>query len=186
MPSTESLTLLVLIAQSALIGGQLYVYNKQRQLMAQQLQAFTDSEERTQRHNRLSVRPYLDFTSYADPDKVDFRLINHGLGVAIIVSLDVFVDGEPISGDGALDRARNMFRALDLGTQHFNPRLPLPAVNLPTVNAAVGAGSHIQLFDFQLGRSLPIGDIFKRIRMVAHYKSLYDEPDTATYDGSVA
>lgn len=54
------------------------------------------------RHNRLSVRPMLDFKLLLAAYSPDFglTLLNKGVGPAIITKFDLFVDGQPIAKDG--------------------------------------------------------------------------------------
>jgi hypothetical protein len=179
----EKLTLSVIGGQLLVLVGQLVVFRQQRILMGRQLDVSGEAEKRAQRHDRLSVRPYLDFAGYQDPDRLDLKLINHSLGVANIESIEMHVGTHPIIVGGALDRGRKVLTALGLRTQHFDPRLPLPAVILPTEQTALGAGMHIQLIEFHFGRSFPAGDCQKQMRLIVHYSSLYGDRATATFDG---
>lgn len=168
----EDLTLLVL-------GGQLVVFWQQRRLMAQQLRLTVDAEERSRRHDRLSVRPYIDFVLNATPKHFSVFLENHGTGPAINVRVEARIDGNLVSGD---TWPTSLLRALNLGIGDFDLEKIQHGV-VPMPSAQLRAGGQIRLLDLHFSETVDVGALRRRLMLEARYESIYlseDEPFVAT------
>lgn len=174
----EGLTLLVLIVQSGLIAGQLFVYHKQRELMARQLRVITDSEAREQRHDRLSVRPLLDVTSYFDGRKMQIKLSNEGLGIALIRRVQLLVDEVPVSSDDpSVVPAATVLYALGFEQSHL---VGVASAFFLARDSALRPGGVISVIDIGLDGTYQYSHM-QRLRLIAEYASLYDEPFTLNW-----
>lgn len=69
----------------------------QGRMSKQALDLTQEQLELTRQHNRLTVKPYFNFTSTTDSDKGLSQLIlsNQGYGPAIIKAFELSVDGNP-------------------------------------------------------------------------------------------
>ena len=71
----------------------------------------------TRRYNRMMIRPYLESHLHSQPlskdslARIDWSLINHGLGPAVIRHYEISIDGEPIKTWESSAVQKAMFRA---------------------------------------------------------------------------
>lgn len=147
------------------------------------------SAYQTRLHNRLSVVPHLAITAYgpfrsftADSDpKLELWLVNNGAGVAVIESISVTTDMTTATD------LREVYRVMGLSKskyfQWWNYSTPY----------YVRAGDRLDLFSVDQAklallspeaRAAELQDLAertKRLKIVLKYKSIYDEPATATW-----
>jgi hypothetical protein len=174
MSAAEGLTLFALF-------GQLGVFAFQWRLMREQLRVSAGAEERALRHDRLTVRPYLDCFSETLPGELKCAVWNHGNGVAIITSLTIFLDDKPMvseSGDRliwAIVEALGWERTL-LDQLHSR-------VNWMAPPSALKAGGEFVLVHLRFTRRANPHDVLKRLRFEVEYQSLYGELFNARSDG---
>lgn len=159
----ESLTLLVL-------AGQFVIFWQQRRLMSRQLKVSIESEERAQRHDRLAVRPYLDIRSYFDGRRMLVEVSNEGLGIAIIKSAQLFIDGNPLSVNEVAPAAV-VLNALAFDQSHLVGKASAFVV---ATDSALRPGGSIVVVDIGLDGTYGYSHM-KRLRLVANYESLYGE-----------
>ena len=139
----------------------------------------------TRKHNRLSVKPFLNTWSEASEGSgvYEIRLNNIGIGPAIIESFEIRVDDKKVEGNG-----------LDVISYAVKAMFPS---NAPPVlfksclakGGALGAGEGITLVRIKFApQTMPTSDEFesmkKRIRLTVKYKSIYKE-ETYTYDSTL-
>jgi hypothetical protein len=162
----EGLTLLVL-------GSQLIVFWPQRKLMGRQLTLSAEAEERAQRHDRLTARPLLEITSYFDGRKMEVRLSNEGVGIAIIKSVQLFVDGVALSSEGhAVSPACVVLKALAFDPSHLVGKA---SAFFTAGNSALRPGGSITVIEFGLDGTYQYSHM-GRLRLIANYESIYQEP----------
>lgn len=130
------------------------------------------------RHNRLSVRPIIQFERIWLPHEpwpqVGIYIANHGTGVAFVESVTVQVDGEPVpSGDsGGFAEAARMLILAD------HPDFPIKFVT--SMREAVPPEDVILLFgiddeDYTEERTAILRDALSRISMHVEYQSIYGD-----------
>lgn len=128
----------------------------------------------TRAHNRLSVRPYLDSWEQFSPDGWGYqlKLMNNGIGPAVINDYSIFVDGKLIPGKGL----KVMETALDLllaGWKHEFSQSYL------TDSYVMPAGEERTIVDLRFIDSAPTPEEFlalkKRIRLYIAYTDMYRE-----------
>ena len=127
------------------------------------------------RHQKLSVRPHLTFSRYIQPGSPQVRisLKNNGLGTAIIESINVYLDGN----DFPINRASHWCDLVDKLNKIDGDVIGFRMY----AGEALRAGDSISLLEVQNdedGDTEAIGAQFDRIRIVARYKSMYDEQFT--------
>jgi hypothetical protein len=131
------------------------------------------------RHNRLSVRPIIQFERIWLPHEpwpqVGIYIANHGTGVAFLESLTVYIDGEPRpSGDsGGFAEAARMLILAD------HPDFPIKFVT--SMREAIPPEDVILLFgiddeDYTEERAIILRDALSRISVHAKYQSIYNDP----------
>jgi hypothetical protein len=171
MTDNEGMTLAVLAAQ-------LVVFIQQRKLMAQQLKVSAESEKRAQRHDRLAVRPYLDFQTTGGNGKIKVVLENHGIGPAVNVVLHVLVDGESVAAEPNRweEWPKPLLKALDI------KQLDLVAgadqkgyLTMPS--ATLRPAATIDVIDFHFGPNVDLTKLRSRLRLSATYQSIYKGED---------
>jgi hypothetical protein len=162
----EGLTLLVL-------GSQLIVFWQQRKLMGRQLIVSAEAEERAQRHDRLSVRPLLEITSYFDGRKMEVKLSNEGVGIAVINRIQLFVDGVALSSDNRdLSPVAVVLNALSFDSSHL---IGKASAFFTAGDSALRPGGSITVIDIGLDGTYQYSHM-GRLRLIAEYQSIYQEP----------
>jgi len=138
----------------------------------------------TRQHNRLSLRPVIQFeiiTMPVDPwPQVGLYIVNHGTGVAFVKSYTVYVDGEPIPpGDSAAfaEAARRL-----IVTDY--PGFPIEYMT--SMREAITPEDVVPLFwidekDYTEETAPIIKDALDRIGMHVEYESIYNEPSEAGF-----
>jgi hypothetical protein len=130
------------------------------------------------RHNRLSVRPIIQFERIWLPHEpwpqVGIYIANHGTGVALLENVTVYVDGEPVpSGDsGGFAEAARMLILAD------HPDFPIKFVT--SMREAIPPEDVILLFgiddeDYTEERIAVLRDALSRISMHVEYQSIYND-----------
>ncbi len=176
MTLAEKLTLWVLGGQLLVLAGQLVVFRQQKKLMTRQLQVSAEAEERAQRHDRLMVRPYLDYQMYFVPGQMRIVLTNEGSGVAIIKQFDVLIDDDKLPDEVvSIDVTRAFINALSFSPEAFDPRFK-PTANMVVSDTALRPGGEIEILNFRLVGGMYSAEHMKRIRILVEYESLYREP----------
>lgn len=127
----------------------------------------------TRQHNRLSVKPILRIDRYTILDeKVNFLLMNTGVGPAVISSVKFFVDGivvkEKLSKPGNLALQKI---GLDLARYKIFEIFP---------QESFSAGEQQKLFESENAINNPktllkIKKAFDRISVEIEYESIYEE-----------
>jgi len=130
------------------------------------------------RHNRLSVRPIIQFERIWLPHEpwpqVGIYIANHGTGVALLKTLTVYVDGEPVpSGDsGGFAEAARMLILAD------HPDFP---IKFTSMREAIPPGDVILLFgiddeDYNTEERVAVlRDAMSRISVHVEYQSIYND-----------
>jgi hypothetical protein len=167
LPLNERLSTIILFVQCAILAVQLW-------LIYRQLTVSRDAEARAQRHDRLSVRPYLDFATQSERGSLRAVLSNHGNGVAIIGAFTFTVDGKEILGPTGTGQLREFLEALGLAEDGLDPRFTSRA-NWIATPAGLRSGGEIVVLDVRLRASFNVDALRSRIVMKVRYKSLYDE-----------
>jgi hypothetical protein len=161
----EGLTVLVLV-------GQLTVFVQQRKLMAQQLAVSAEAEKRAQRHDRLSVRPFLDFDVNASRMHLKVVLENHGAGVALNLRLEITVEGHLVPIDTDEEWLRPLLRALGLTDRDLaQGREQRGYVSHPV--ATLRPGGQIVVTDFHFSGTVDTKKLCSKLLISAEYESLY-------------
>ena len=130
------------------------------------------------RHNRLSVRPIIQFERIWLPHgpwpQVGIYIANHGTGVALLKTLTVHVDGEPVpSGDsGGFAEAARMLILAD------HPGFPVKFVT--SMREAIPPEDVILLFgiddeDYTEERVAILRAALSRISIHVEYQSIYND-----------
>jgi hypothetical protein len=65
----------------------------------------------TRQHNRLSLRPYLQINFIINETGLGWTILQTGLGIAIVKTFEVTVDGKPVTG------WKNLFQTLNIPTE---------------------------------------------------------------------
>jgi hypothetical protein len=142
------------------------------------------SNSLTMQHNRLSVRPILQYgytTSPTADEFLSFRIRNVGLVPAIVKEVELTYSGSPVSLDA---QYLNALSGQVLGFYLYAREIGIGQV--------VEAGHECVLF-----RSLNRGevdglqtqkarDFFQRLHMKITYESIYKEVDMAEFNGAEA
>ncbi|MEM5506923.1 hypothetical protein WNY81_18970 [Shewanella frigidimarina] len=133
----------------------------------------------TRRHNRLTVKPHLDFSSeYRDGEAFTLWLKNDGIGPAIVKDYEFFLDGvlQPNEGSKFVTEALKKFStpSVSFGGMALKP------------NSSLAASTKQQILHYTLGeysKSLreDFESEFKRIEIVIKYESLYGESYIAKF-----
>src|SRR5271170_1466890 len=106
-----------------------------------------EAEVRSQRHDRLSVKPYLDFRSMRQTRGYRPEVENHGLGVAIISDLTIWIDGHPQSMAG--EPVGGLLPVLGLTADALELN-ELSSVNRFVPPVALKAGGVLSVIDLRL------------------------------------
>ena len=128
------------------------------------------------RHNRLSVKPLLDFNRNVRPDKILISLKNHGVGVAVINSIHITNNEETdYFGRDSLEGLAKKYSTGDLYYEFIQaePGTALAAgdeVRLLMVNLQNASAEERKALAYMLGES----------RIHVKYESIYGEKDGAT------
>jgi len=168
MSLNETLTLLVLV-------GQLVVFWRQRSLMAGQLKLSRDAELRAQRHDRLSVRPFLDFDSACGPGYLKVTMTNHGAGPALKVSLAIYVDGSEVKPAAGLEWPRTLLAALGIKNHQLASQEQHAYAIEPSTT--LGPGRSVCIFDFHLVGTVDTPSILSKVNISVQFESLYGTED---------
>lgn len=126
---------------------------------------------------RLSVRPCLDFAwsdGGFDGRGACLRLHNAGLGPALIYDLHIGTDSQPMKQAGEEIWGRIM-NGLGIGRTKFYQVLQ---------QTVVRPGGSLDIMQADLESSEKAAQVGKRVRATVSYKSLYDEPFEASFQGS--
>jgi hypothetical protein len=130
-----------------------------------------DDVVQTRIHNRLSVKPHLLIELIGSTSKdISVSIKNGGVGPAIILKFDVYVDDILYSGSSGLSLLA-IFRVIKIYDRHsirsFEP------------NDLIAAGESITIFKVFHGANVARHNLnlskMARIRVHLVYKSLYDE-----------
>lgn len=169
----ERLTLFALFFQALIFAGQLVVFWRQQRPMRQQLSLAAEAEVRSQRHDRLTIRPYLEVLSYFDRRTMRVELSNEGLGLARISSLEVFIDDKLLTRDGGagLSPVDALTKAFGFLPEHITGKVDVFHVSL---DSALRPGGKVVLVHLELDGTYSYSHI-SRVRIVVAYQSLYDE-----------
>ena len=130
------------------------------------------------RHNRLSVRPIIQFERIWLPHEpwpqVGIYMANHGTGVAFLKNVTVYIDDESVpSGDsGGFAEAAQMLILAD------HPDFPIKFVT--SMREAIPPEDVILLFgidaeDYTEERIAVLRDALSRISMHVEYQSIYND-----------
>jgi hypothetical protein len=170
---SELLTVLVLV-------GQLIVFWQQRRLMAGQLTLTAEAEERAQRHDRLSVRPYIDLNLNRGDDYMHFWIQNEGSGVAIITDIETWIDGTPYVVDPtAPDLMDKLITRLGLTVADMNTAKE-SAVHSLVPPTGLSPGSRIDSIKLHILRHSDVRILTSRIAIRVTYESIYKETFSAS------
>ena len=130
------------------------------------------------KHNRLSMRPYIQFASVRVPyepyQQVGVYIANHGTGIAVIESVRIMLDGQPVK-DGPNGVLHEALKELGLAaSQELDIKFPL------TLQEAVPPGEQILLWGVDKEKytkdvGIRLQSAFNRISIEIVYKSLYEE-----------
>jgi len=126
----------------------------------------------TRRHNRLSVRPKLEIIFESGKDSFGYKLMNNGLGPAIVTGKKIFIDGEEIQYTGFS------------GYDEFIDKLGMRNHNV--THTGIYSGKTIKtseienIFRFYLAEDDDLESllpkIYNRVCIEIYYKSMYNEP----------
>ena len=129
----------------------------------------------TRRHNKLSVRPILNFKigSSKALDFVGIRLVNDGFGPAIVESINLFIGNEFV-GKSKYDVWVTILRKLNISKSPFlfnsisekHPISSGQSLNLIYLDSARITEQDIQHFKL----------LKKMLKVSVNYKSIYEEP----------
>ena len=125
------------------------------------------------RHNRLSVRPRIDYVVSAYPDKpVTLTIVNNGLGPAIVTRIHINFDGVeyPLQDATMPQEVLDEFIKSDLRIDY----------NLIGPNTPISAGGNVVLISFNDTAAGPILNnqavaVLKRFGFTLEYQSMYGE-----------
>ena len=131
----------------------------------------------SRRHNRMSVKPVLDFDREVRPKEMfSISLKNHGVGVAIIQSIRIENNGKrlPFGADAVNEIAKDY-------------PISLPSFEFSEIDprTALSAGAEVLLFSVKLhgvnddDRSALL-KMFNESRIHVRYESVYKEEDGVT------
>lgn len=120
----------------------------------------------TRRHNRISVRPFLELrVSLSQGRKAGLQLINAGLGPAVITGTALTLDGQPLGEFG--EASVNVLRS----------KLPVrpAAVTFRRTILAAGYDQFLLSIDpFDRAEHAEFADLLRhRLGLEIHYESLY-------------
>lgn len=130
----------------------------------------------TRRHNRLSVRPKLDFSFEVGKNGFGYSILNQGLGPAIITEAKIFLDGEEF-----IPQRSHFGWALALQDTLQLMNMTLDALPL-SKGVTIRAGQPytiIELYE-QGEKDLTIDPkmIYRRLAFKINYESMYGESFT--------
>jgi len=124
------------------------------------------------RHNRLSVTPYLNTWRHFNEQigHFSYEICNNGIGPAIIQSLSIHVDGQPIEGEGPeiIEKALKIFfpKHSYTSTQSFVEH-----------DYLISPKEKIALIDVRFLKPSPsqeeVKNAIERTRLIIAYKSIY-------------
>ncbi|GGQ30734.1 hypothetical protein [Shewanella litoralis] len=133
----------------------------------------------TRRHNRLAVKPHLDFSSkYSDGETFTLWLKNDGIGPAIVKKYELFLDGvlQPNEGSKLVTETLKKLNtpSVSFGGMALNPNSSLAASTKQQI-------LHYDMENYSKSLRKDFESEFKRIEIVIKYESLYGERFTAKY-----
>lgn len=126
-------------------------------------------------HNKLSVKPHLTTWGRTDYENhvYSVELLNNGIGPAFIESFEIFVDGKLITGE----RHEPIEKALKIIFPHYKLKQECSFV---AKGYSMSVNERVCLISLQFsGDTLPRQEEFdhaiNRVKLLIHYKSIYDE-----------
>lgn len=132
----------------------------------------------TRRHNKLSVKPFLNFNREVHHESKHYKieLVNNGIGPAIITSYSIYFNSQPVTVDILSDEMK------------FGKILELPGktqftVDLPPKNYILSCNDKILLFEVKTDPLFEIShnDIFSKIKIELKYESIYKQKYSVNY-----
>ncbi len=132
------------------------------------------------RHNRLGVRPYLDFFFSITTGSASIKVKNCGLGPASISSFDMFIEGKSPS-------QINLHKYQDLN-KYLGLDFPVK-YSFIKKGTVIPAGAEIHLISFTIEEYKPertkeIRDAFRKLSFHIKYSSFYKEHLQVSADGT--
>jgi hypothetical protein len=161
----------------AVLAAQLVVFVQQRKLMAEQLKVSTEADERARKHDRLSVRPFLDFKADSTQPNLLVLVENHGAGSALNVRIEVKVDGKIVPTNTGEPWPKRLLTALGVTDIDLAHTIQLGFLPMPTTH--LRPGGDIKLVDLHFSDAKDVQALCRRLSFEAHYESVYlneDEP----------
>jgi hypothetical protein len=129
----------------------------------------------TRRHNRLSVKPHLD--TWSDSDEVNnnytVKLLNNGIGPAVIKSFEIQVDGQPVVGEG-VEPVKKTLKILfpeyqyDSHQSYVAPGYVMAAKEAHDLASVTFRGQKVP-------RPEEVRNAIKKARLLIHYESFYGD-----------
>jgi hypothetical protein len=134
-----------------------------------------EAEARSQRHDRISVRPALEFYTYGDIGSVRIVCSNYGIGPAKIREQIFTIDGRPSrpgESPGPIDLLRELLHGVGLRQEALEMLRELAP------HTWMGAGEEwecvrIELPGYSREQTFTLRD---RIQIKINYESLYGDP----------
>lgn len=107
------------------------------------------SDRRNHRHNRLSVRPILNFQAQnkTQPSILQFELVNNGTGPAIITDIRLCLDGKLIKQPSSKEEWDRLFHTM--GVEVGRMRRRTQSFGLPKVLPHGKSACLLKFYDFQ-------------------------------------
>jgi hypothetical protein len=133
-----------------------------------------EAERRSQRHDRVSVTPVLEYAVYRDANLFSITLHNFGLGPAKIIEQSFVIDGQPIRV-GATPTPREallrVLRSLTLSPNNLKHVGEFPP------NTWLGTAGEIVCVRIALPNfgEAQLNALLPRIIFRTHYESIYGE-----------
>jgi hypothetical protein len=137
--------------------------------------ASQDAEKRAQRHDKISVQPALEFTTFHDSNVLRVTMTNFGAGPATVMSQAFIIDGRTYMAGQTPDPREGFLMLLQqIGLQSEN----LVRLNQFAPKTWMGSGQEMGCFEIALPKynheqALALRN---RIRVQVKYESLYGEP----------
>lgn len=134
------------------------------------------------KHNRLSVTPHIriDGEFNMNPDKDNkYILINSGIGPAVIMSIQIIIDGKILPEEG-FSMFRSVFKLLNLVYDEATTWLP-------NKNDIIAPGEKFDMISICYGKNYvttkeAIQNAIQRMGFVIKYKSIYGQEFSTQYE----
>ena len=125
----------------------------------------------TRKHNRLSVQPKLEISYSVSKNDFGYRLVNNGLGPAVITEKKIFIDKKEIDNSG-FSGYEYFLEKLDLAERYAGQGVVSPG-------STIKAGKNINIIKFHLYESDEVETllpkIYNRVSIEIEYQSMYGE-----------